>query len=166
MPGELIFHLFSAIAGDVLLVLTGIVASLYLVRNRLLKSKRRMSLLGSFPSIKELDYLGIKLLGAAFVFLTLGSISGAYLASRFWGPRWFFDPRQVWSLVIWLVVALMLYARISKGWRGRRAAWYTIIVVLLTLGGFLGISNLPESKHQNFYTDRSLMPRGLQNYDR
>lgn len=151
MTVELIIHLGSAIVGDILLVLTGIVASLYLVHNRFLKTKRLMKIANRLPSIKELDSMGVKLLATGFAFMTLGVVSGAYLASRYWGPLWFVDPRQVLSVVIWLGVALMLYARLTKGWRGRKAAWYTIVVVVLTLGGFLGINRLPLSKHQNSY---------------
>lgn len=151
LSAELLFHLASAIIGDILLLVTGIIACLYLVHNRLLKNKRFMPLSSRFPSINKLDRIGINLLSIAFIFMTLGALSGAFLASRLWGPWWFLDPRQIWSMLIWCVLAVMLYARLTKGWRGRRAAWFTVLAVILALGGFYIVSNLPLSQHQDSY---------------
>jgi ABC-type uncharacterized transport system permease subunit len=47
--------------------------------------------------------------------------------------------RAVWSVVSWLIYAGLLYARVSVGWRGRKAAILAILGFCLVLITFVGV---------------------------
>ena len=64
----------------------------------------------------------------AFVFLTFGLVSGAAWAQEAWGTYWGWDPKEVWSLVSWLVYLTAFHYRLKPGARRRARA------ALLVLG--------------------------------
>lgn len=55
----------------------------------------------------------------AFFFLTFGLISGAAWAQEAWGTYWGWDPKEVWSLITWLVYLAYFHYRARPG-AGRR----------------------------------------------
>lgn len=140
----LLIHLLSALISDVLLIFTAGASLLYLRQDYLLKYRKRIV---SLPSIQRIDGVGLGLLISAFSFMTVGIIAGSYLAYRDWGAYWYFDPRQVWSLLNWVLFAFVLMARFLVGWRGRLAVIITLSGVTLMLIGFLTLHYFSWSQH-------------------
>ena len=54
-------------------------------------------------------------------------LAGAIWAQEAWGAYWNWDPKEVWSLVIFIVYAAYLHSRVTVGWSGRKAAVVVII---------------------------------------
>lgn len=79
-----------------------------------------------------LDVASYRAIGIGFVFLGLGTITGAIWANETWGGYWSWDPKEVWSLITWLIYAFYLHARFMMGWTTKRLAW-------LSIGGFLAV---------------------------
>ncbi len=46
----------------------------------------------------------------AFPFLTFGMLSGALWAEQAWGRYWSWDPKETWSLIMWMFYAIYLHA--------------------------------------------------------
>ncbi len=67
-----------------------------------------------------------------FLWLTLSMLVGGIWARFAWGRYWGWDPKETWTLVVWLLYLLPLHLRPLPAWRGRRQA----ILVLL---GFVGV---------------------------
>ena len=103
---------------------------------------RREGLERMLPRPEVLDRLTYKTIGIAFLLLTLMIAVGAYWANRTWGSYWSWDPKETWALIIWLVYAGYLHLRPVRGWRGRRAAYFAI--VLFT---FFGVTYLLPGLH-------------------
>ncbi len=82
-----------------------------------------------------------------FIFLTLGIITGAVWANSAWGSYWTWDPKEVWSLITWLIYAVFLHCKFMRGWRGRRAAWISIIGFVSVLTTYVGVNLLMEGLH-------------------
>lgn len=141
----LIIHLFTAIASDVLLLLTAMTSALYLRQDYFLKHRKKII---SLPSIQSIDNLGLKLLISAFIFMTVGILAGSVLAYEQWGSHWYLDPRQIWSMVNWAVFAVVLMARFWVGWRGRTAVLITLSGVTLMLLGFWALHYFDWSQHE------------------
>jgi cytochrome c-type biogenesis protein CcsB len=77
--------------------------------------------------------------GLGFPWLTLGMLTGAIWAQHAWGRYWDWDPKECWTLVIWLTYLLLLHGRSLRGWRGRRVAWLAVIGVGVVGFTFWGV---------------------------
>jgi cytochrome c-type biogenesis protein CcsB len=68
------------------------------------------------------DSLSWHLIGMGFVFYGLMIVSGGLWADSAWGRFWAWDPIETWSLITWLMYAILLHLRRLHGWHGKRAA--------------------------------------------
>ena len=83
----------------------------------------------------------------AFCFLTLGIITGALWGDRVFGQLWFWDPKETWSFITWLVFLAYLHARYTLDWKGRRAAILAIIGFLAVIFTYVGVDFLLPQIH-------------------
>ncbi len=96
------------------------------------RSLRRAAFMGRVTSAAELERLGYRLIVIAFPLWTFTLVAGAIWAEKAWGRYWGWDPKEVWTFVVWAVYAAYLHARATRGWDGRRATY-------LALAGFAGV---------------------------
>ncbi len=86
-----------------------------------------------------MDEVSYRAVAFGYPIFTLGGLIFAMLwAKEAWGRYWFWDPKETWALIAWLVYSAYLHMRISRGWEGRKSAWVAVIgfgVVLFTLVG-------------------------------
>jgi len=120
---------------------------MYLLQERFLKSKSFNILYYKLPSLDLLDDLNYRAISFGFSLLTLGIITGSIWAEYAWGTYWNWEPKQTWSLIIWLFYAAMLHGRISVGWRGKKAAYLAIIGFLGVVFTFVGVNILLQGRH-------------------
>jgi cytochrome c-type biogenesis protein CcsB len=128
-------------------ILAGLIGGLFISLMYLMLWWRRGGLEMMMPSAEKLDRLTYKTIGIAFPLLTLMIASGAYWANRTWGSYWSWDPKETWALITWLVYAGYLHMRITRGWRGRRAAYFAIIGFIVVLFTFFGVTYLLPGLH-------------------
>jgi ABC-type transport system involved in cytochrome c biogenesis permease subunit len=95
---------------------------LYLLQERALKSKSSTGMFVRLPALQVIDDIGYRSLMLGFPFMTLGLVLGSVVAQSTYGRVDFFDPKILLSVLMWVVYLLMVYMRLSAGWRGRRAA--------------------------------------------
>jgi len=96
------------------------------------------------PSLVMLDTLIYQSATLGFVFLAIGIITGSVWAHYAWGAYWSWDPKETWSLITWLVYAILLHARYIRGWHGRRLAILAIVGFACVLFTYLGVNFLPS----------------------
>lgn len=114
---------------------------MYLLQERELKSRKLGYFFSRLPSLDALDHLNAHCLAVGFVFLSLGMVTGSFWSKQAWGTYWRWNPKEVCSLIIWLVYLVQIHQRFTVGWRGRRAAFMVIIgfaVVIITLWRVIG----------------------------
>jgi cytochrome c-type biogenesis protein CcsB len=99
------------------------------------------------PSPDTLDGLIYKTVAISFPLLTLMIIAGAYWANRTWGSYWSWDPKEDWALITWLTYAGYLHMRLTRGWRGRRSAYFAIIGFGIVMFTFFGVTYLLPGLH-------------------
>jgi len=118
----------------------------YLIKIRQEKAETDGGLAGLLPASQLLDEYSYKGIAVGFPLLTLGILTGAIWAQYAWGSYWSWDPKETWSLIVWLIYAGFLHARIVGGWRGKRTAVLCILgfagVIFLYLGVNLLLSGL------------------------
>lgn len=96
---------------------------------------------------KALDAISYKMISLGFLFLTLGIISGAVWANSAWGTYWSWDPKETWSLITWFIYAIYLHVRFRKGWKGKAAAWISVIGFLAMIFTYFGVNYLLAGLH-------------------
>jgi cytochrome c-type biogenesis protein CcsB len=105
------------------------------------------SIAGYLPSRDSLDNLIYKTVAISFPLLTFMIIAGAYWANRTWGAYWSWDPKEDWALVTWITYALYIHMRLTRGWRGRRSAYFAIIGFAVVMFTFFGVTYLLGGLH-------------------
>ena len=105
------------------------------------------SIVGYLPSRDSLDSLIYKTVAISFPLLTFMIIAGAYWANRTWGAYWSWDPKEDWALITWLTYAGYLHMRLTRGWRGRRSAYFAIIGFGIVMFTFFGVTYLLPGLH-------------------
>jgi cytochrome c-type biogenesis protein CcsB len=88
------------------------------------EGKRRFA---SLPSADAAGDLAHKAVIVGFPLLGLGIALGAWWANSAWGRYWGWDPKETWSFITWVAYAAYLHARATAGWRGRRAAYLSLV---------------------------------------
>lgn len=83
--------------------------------------------LGTLPGAEALESLAYRFAILGFIFWTFTLIAGSIWANDAWGRYWGFDTKEVWTFVIWVLYAGYIHARATRGWRGSRSAWLSII---------------------------------------
>jgi cytochrome c-type biogenesis protein CcsB len=96
---------------------------------------------------KILDNLSYRILGLGFPLLTIGILSGAVWANEAWGSYWSWDPKETWALLTWLVFAIYLHTRLTKGWQGKKPALIASLGFITVWICFLGVNLIGEGLH-------------------
>jgi ABC-type uncharacterized transport system permease subunit len=129
----LAFHITANVLGVGLFLLAGAASVFYLVQERRLKQKRIHFAGKRLPPLDALDATEHRLLLAGFPLLTLGVVTGAMFISQIGPITSAASVRAVLGYATWVLVAGVLVLRALAGWRGRRAAWGTLLGVLCVL---------------------------------
>ena len=128
-------------------ILSGLVGGIFVSLMYLLLLWRRPDLERMLPSADDLDRITYRTIAIAFPLLTLMIAAGAYWANRTWGSYWSWDPKETWAAITWLVYAGYLHMRITRGWRGRRAAYFAILGFAVVMFTFFGVTYLLPGLH-------------------
>jgi cytochrome c-type biogenesis protein CcsB len=99
------------------------------------------------PLAFTLDNLSYRILGLGFPLLTIGILSGAVWANEAWGSYWSWDPKETWALLTWLIFAIYLHMRLSKGWEGKNPAILASLGFVIIWICYLGVNLLGEGLH-------------------
>ncbi len=145
----LISHVVTCFVGYAAFAVSFGVSFLYLfkMKSESGASKKGGSSLDFLPSADLLDEVGYKTIAIGFPLLTIGIITGAFWANVAWGTYWSWDPKETWSLIVWLIYAAYLHARITKGWKGKKAALLSIVGFTATLFCYLGVNLILSGLH-------------------
>jgi cytochrome c-type biogenesis protein CcsB len=148
----LVIHVSAAaIAGGAFTV--GAMASiLYVVKSRAeqraLTGEAMPGPLRRLPASDAIDAVAYKVHAFAFPLWTFGVlVAGPIWAEHAWGRYWNWDPKEVWSFVVWVIYAAYLHARATAGWRGRKAALVAVVGWLAFLFNFVGVNLLISGLH-------------------
>lgn len=85
--------------------------------------------LDALPPARSLDEAAYTMHVIAYPLWVFTLIAGAIWAQKAWGHYWNWDPKEVWSFIIFVVYTAHLHARLTTGWTARRVAY-------LALAGF------------------------------
>jgi len=145
----LLIHVSAAvICGGAFTIAAGITIA-YLIQDRRLRRTPDGAEppASRLPSAERLELLNYKILTFAFPLWTFAVVSGAIWAESAWGRYWGWDPKETWAFITWVIYAAYLHARTTAGWRGRRAAWISLVGFLAFLINYFGVNLFVQGLH-------------------
>jgi ABC-type uncharacterized transport system permease subunit len=148
----LLVHIALVLAGYAGLLLSATGAVFYLIQEKRLKRKGfgaagRSIGSGKLPPLETLDRLITASMSIGFVAITLAVVVGTIWAFVETGTSWIGEGKIIIGFVTWGFYLLMLILRMSAGWRGRRAALLSLVVVVfaaMTWAAHVGLKPLLE----------------------
>jgi ABC-type transport system involved in cytochrome c biogenesis permease subunit len=75
----------------------------------------------------------------AFPLLTFGIVTGAVVNDAKYGTPWAWQANETLAILAWLLLAVVVVARIGWGWRGRKPALLTLVGFGLVFLRMLGV---------------------------
>ena len=136
-------HIVFVLLGASVFAVAFAISVVYLVQERLLKSRGRGWMIHRLPSLEKLDRLNYRCLVWGFPLLSFGILSGGIWALDKGERLWSGEPLEVFSVLTWLIYAGLLQFRLTAGLRGRRAATLTVLAFGLVIFSFLSVNLLP-----------------------
>jgi ABC-type transport system involved in cytochrome c biogenesis permease subunit len=101
----------------------------------------------SLPPMEALEEMNYRSIMVGFPMLSTGILTGAVWAHYAWGSYWSWDPKETWSLITWIIYALVLHARFVRGWKGRRVAVLSILGFASVIFTYFGVNFILEGLH-------------------
>ncbi|GAA3303874.1 c-type cytochrome biogenesis protein CcsB [Glutamicibacter nicotianae] len=148
----IVIHVSIAVLASALFAISFAMNVLQLIQhdrmNRLAAGQKdKLPFMRVVPGAGALENFAYRINTIAFVMWTFTVIAGAIWAEAAWGRYWGWDPKEVWSFVIWVVYAGYLHARATGGWTGPRSAWLSIIGFLCVVFNFTIVNIFFDGLH-------------------
>ena len=143
----LVIHVSAAIISGGVFLLANAIAAAYLYLDSMEAKGERTAWAKRLPSLEDLDQLSYRLVAFVFPLWTFAVIAGAIWAESAWGRYWGWDPKETWAFITWVAYAAYLHARVTIGWRGRKAAWLCLFAGSTFLFNYVYVNVWGTGKH-------------------
>ncbi len=131
-------HFIIAMLAYSLFTLAALHAMLMAVAERQLHHARFTRALASLPPLLTMEALLFRLIGIAFVLLTLTLVSGIAFSESLFGQAFRIDHKTVFAIISWLLFGTLLLGRHVRGWRGRVALRWTLAGFVALMLAYVG----------------------------
>jgi cytochrome c-type biogenesis protein CcsB len=128
------YHLSSCFIGYAAFIVSFVASILYLLQREEAGAQKMPAIL---PSRSTLDDISYKMIAIGFVMYSILIVTGMFRSKLIWGSYWQWDQVQTWSLIAWLVYAVLLHGRFTWKWSGTLTAVLSIIGFLFSIISFL-----------------------------
>lgn len=135
-PGwPLAAHIVLAMGAAGMFAVAAVFVILLTLQDLQLRSKRPANWLASLPPVESLEHALFTVIGTGMAALTVAILAGLLFVTDLFEQH--LAHKAFLALTAWLIFAVLLFGRWRFGWRGRRAAAYTLAgFVFLTLAYF------------------------------
>jgi len=140
-------HVVLSVTGEALFVMASCAGAMYLIQDGFIKRRKLNPLSRLLPSLRDLDRINHFCLLTGFPLLTMGVLAGSIWARVVWGSLWQWDPKQVWTLAAWFFYAVLLHQRLAIGWKGHKAALFSILSLVILLVSLLFVNRYFPTVH-------------------
>ncbi len=123
-------HILLSITSYSLMTIAALQALLLAWQNRQLHHHHPGGRLRTLPPLETMEQLLFRLLIVGFVLLSGGLLCGAFYVDDFFAQH--LAHKTVFSIIAWVVYAMLLWGHYRLGWRGKVAIYWT-------LGGFCAL---------------------------
>lgn len=131
-------HFVVAMLAYSLFTLAALHALLMAVTEKQLHRGRLSKALAGLPPLLTMEALLFRLIGIAFVLLTLTLVSGVAFSESLFGKAFTIDHKTIFAVISWLLFGALLFGRHAWGWRGRRALRWTLAGFVALMLAYVG----------------------------
>ena len=143
----LVVHVSAAIISGGVFLLANTIAATYLILDRMESRGGRNVWAKRLPTLEALDQLTYRLVAFVFPLWTFAVIAGAIWAESAWGRYWGWDPKETWAFITWVAYAAYLHARVTAGWKGKKAAWLCLFAGSTFLFNYVYVNVWGTGRH-------------------
>ncbi|MGC0145093.1 MULTISPECIES: c-type cytochrome biogenesis protein CcsB [unclassified Pseudactinotalea] len=104
-------------------------------------------LLDAFPAEETLERLSYRLNAVGLVGWTFVLITGSIWAEYAWGRAWGWDPKEVVSLMVWIIYAAYCHVRLTTGWSKKAFAYFSLAGFAALMFNYYGVNIFINSLH-------------------
>jgi len=128
-------HVLLALGSAGMFAVAAVLVLLLALQDGQLRSKRPASWVASLPPVESLETAMFAAIGTGMAALTMAILAGLLFVTDLFQQH--LVHKTILALAAWLIFAVLLVGRWRFGWRGRKAAAYTITgFVVLALAYF------------------------------
>ncbi len=133
----LVIHVIVAVLAVGIFTIAFSVGVVYLVKkHREEHPPVKRNFMETLPTAARLERTAYGLNMVGFILWTFTLIAGAIWAQKAWSAYWTWDPKEVWTFVIWVVFAAYMHARATAGWEPRKAMVIALVGYVCVLLNF------------------------------
>lgn len=134
------------------LITLGLGSALYFLNLRGKLKSRKLPAEGddAAPALATVDRISKLVVLWGFPLFSLGLLTGFAWALGSRGAVFTSDPKEVASILLWLLYALVFVQRFALGWQGKKAAVMLIVLFAATLLCLVGVNFFTDSHHSFF----------------
>ncbi len=142
-----VIHIAGATVAGAAFNVGAVASILYLIRSNMERREKVSGYFTRMPSAEKLDAISYRIHAFAFPLWTFAVAAGAVWAQAAWGRFWGWDPKETFALVTWVIYACYMHARLTAGWKGKRAAIIAIIGLVSFWFNFYGVNLIFDGLH-------------------
>ncbi|HLW04740.1 MAG TPA: cytochrome c biogenesis protein CcsA [Azoarcus sp.] len=131
-------HFIVSMLAYSLFTLAVLHAMLMTVAERQLHSGRISRAIAQLPPLMTMEALLFRLIGIAFILLTLALGSGVLFSEELFGEPFRANHKTVFASASWLLFGALLFGRSVWGWRGRVALRWTLAGFIALILAYFG----------------------------
>ncbi|UQB42942.1 cytochrome c biogenesis protein CcsA [Thiomicrospira microaerophila] len=130
------FHVVISIFAYSVLGLATAQAILFSIQEKRFQKRKLTNLIRSLPPLQVMEKTLIQLVILGFIILSVAILSGAYFIENFFDQK--LAHKTFFSILAWITYGLFLAGHFQLGWRGQKAARYTIWAYSFLAISYLG----------------------------
>lgn len=122
---ELLGHILLSVLAYSLLTIASVQALLLAYQTKLLRQKHPGGVIGLLPPLQTMEKLLFELIWAGEILLTFSIITGILFINDIFVQQ--LSHKTVFSILSWLIYAILLAGHYRAGWRGPSAIRWTLV---------------------------------------
>lgn len=131
-------HFVLSMLAYSLFTLAALHAMLMKIAERQLHNGRLSPGIARLPPLLTMETLLFRIIGIAFVLLTLTVGSGVVFSEALFGQPFRLDHKTALTIISWLLFGILLFGRRVWGWRGRKALRWTLAGFIVLVLAYVG----------------------------
>ena len=135
---EFKLHFLTAMLAYSLFTLSALHGIFMSYTERKLHQRALTKSLASLPPLMTMEALLFRMIGTAFVLLTIALGTGILFSEEVFGRALTADHKTIFAFASWAIFAALLIGRRIYGWRGRTALRWTMAGFMLLLLAYFG----------------------------